>query len=219
MHLLGSTEAPALTGDLLGELHLGEVAGNWMTLPSVDEFGCLFGTNPLSLPAPCAETTTRGRVRRTGHITLEHDPSPILPPCRIGDRNCGKERLRVRVRRVVVDLILVALLDDFAEIHHGDAIAEMAHHRQVVSDEQVGNAELVLDVFEEIHHLCLHRDVQCRDRLVGDDDAGIDRKGSRNTNPLALTAGELVRIPIDVVRVEPDDLEQLLRSLPAFLLS
>ena len=41
-------------------------------------------------------------------------------------------------------------LDDVAEVHHGDAVADVAHHREVVGDEQVGDAELVLQVLRRL---------------------------------------------------------------------
>ena len=44
-----------------------------------------------------------------------------------------------------------------------------SHHREVVGDEQVGEAELLLQVFEQVDDLRLDRDVERRDRLVADD--------------------------------------------------
>ena len=41
--------------------------------------------------------------------------------------------------------------------------------RQVVGDEQIGQAEPVLQVEQQVEDLRLHRDVERRDRLVGDD--------------------------------------------------
>ena len=43
----------------------------------------------------------------------------------------------------------------------------------------------------------------------------LGRSGQRpgDADPLPLTAGELVRVPVVVLRVEPDQLEQLLDPL------
>ena len=57
-------------------------------------------------------------------------------------------------------------LDDAAEIHHGDAVADMLDHGEVVRDEQVGQAELALQVDQQVDDLRLDRDVERRDRLV-----------------------------------------------------
>ncbi|MNC77034.1 hypothetical protein D3C75_1288850 [compost metagenome] len=64
----------------------------------------------------------------------------------------------------------------------------MADYPQVVGDEQVGQAQFVLQVGQQVEHLCLHRHVQGRHRLVADDHLGFagDRPG--DCHPLALAA-------------------------------
>ena len=57
--------------------------------------------------------------------------------------------------------------------------------------------------------LRLHRDVERRDRLVGDDERRIQRERAGQADALALSAAELVRIPRELRPVEPDQLEQL----------
>ena len=49
----------------------------------------------------------------------------------------------------------------------------MAHHAEVVGDEDVGEAELVLEVVEQVDDLGLDRDVERAHRLVGDDQPGL----------------------------------------------
>jgi hypothetical protein len=57
-----------------------------------------------------------------------------------------------------------------AEIHDGDAVAEMCSTTcEVVGNEDVGEAELCLQVLQQVEDLRLHRHVQRRDRLVADD--------------------------------------------------
>ena len=60
-------------------------------------------------------------------------------------------------------------LDDAAEIHHGDPVADMLDHREIVRDEQIGQPELVLQVHQQVDDLRLDRHVERRDRLVADD--------------------------------------------------
>ena len=50
-------------------------------------------------------------------------------------------------------------------------MADVLDHRQVVRDEQVGQAELVLQVHQQVDDLRLHRHVERRHRLVADDQA------------------------------------------------
>ncbi len=56
------------------------------------------------------------------------------------------------------------------EVHHADLVAHVADHRQVVRDEQVGEALGRLQLLHEVEHLRLHRDVERRGRLVADEE-------------------------------------------------
>src|SRR5205823_2341957 len=100
-------------------------------------------------------------------------------------------------------------LDDAAEIHHADPVRHVPHYREIVADEEVGEAELVLQVAHQIENLRLHRDVERRGRLVADDEFGFRGKGARNRDPLPLTAGEFVRILDAVIGVQADQAQQL----------
>ena len=86
----------------------------------------------------------------------------------------------------------------------------MADDADVVGDEEVGEAELVLQVGEQVDDLRLDRDVEGGDRLVGDDQLRLQRQGAGDPDPLALAAGELVRVAVVVLGGEADPLEQLL---------
>ena len=88
----------------------------------------------------------------------------------------------------------VGELDDLAEIHHRDAVADVLDHREVVGDEQVGEAEFLLQVHQQVDHLRLHRDVERRHRLVADDQLRLQRQRAGDAEALALAAGEFVRI-------------------------
>ena len=79
-----------------------------------------------------------------------------------------------------------------------------------MGDEDVGEAELLLEVVEQVDDLGLDRDVERRDRLVGDDQLRLQREGAGDPDPLPLPAGELVRVAVVVLGAEADALEQLL---------
>jgi len=53
--------------------------------------------------------------------------------------------------------------------------------RKVMSDEQQGRAQLVLQPGQQVDDLRLHRHVKCGDRLVADDQIGAGRQ--RGSNP------------------------------------
>jgi hypothetical protein len=70
------------------------------------------------------------------------------------------------MRRTVVDHVTIADLDDLAEVHHRHPVGHVAHHRQVVGDEQIGEVAFALQVLEQVDHAGLDRHVERRDRLV-----------------------------------------------------
>jgi hypothetical protein len=59
-----------------------------------------------------------------------------------------------------------AVLDDPAEVHDRDPVAEVAHDAEVVGDEEVREVEGLLEPFEQVENLGLDRDIQRGDGLV-----------------------------------------------------
>ena len=110
---------------------------------------------------------------------------------------------------VGVEPLLVGDLDDLAEVHHRDPVGDVLHHAEIVGDEQIGQLELGLQVLHQVDDLGLDRDVERRDRLVADDELGMERQRAGDADALALAAGELVREALGVVAREADHLEQL----------
>ena len=168
------------------------------------------GTQLHGLPAAGAEAAARRRVGRGGHVALEADLVALATQLGVRHRHRGEQRLGVRVHRAAVDLVLVAELHHAAQVHHGHAVGDVAHHREVVGDEDVGEPQLVLEVLHQVHHLRLHRHVERRDRLVADDDLGVQGQAAGDADALALTTGELVRVAVDVLRVEAHQVDELL---------
>ena len=78
-----------------------------------------------------------------------------------------------------------------------------SHHAEIVRDEQIGEAELVLQVLQQVDHLRLDRHVERRDRLVADDQLGLERQRAGDADALALAAGEFVRVAAHVVGRRP----------------
>ena len=68
----------------------------------------------------------------------------------------------------------------------------MAHHRQVMADEDIGHVQLLLELGHQIDNLGLDGHVQGGDNLVADDEFGAQGQGPGDGDPLALAAGELV---------------------------
>jgi hypothetical protein len=57
-------------------------------------------------------------------------------------------------------------------------VGDVADHREIVRDEEIGQAQHLLQVHEQVQHLGLHRDVERRNRLVGSIRAAAPHGGS-----------------------------------------
>jgi len=57
------------------------------------------------------------------------------------------------MQRVVEQPVAIRQLDDAAEIHHGYTLPEMPHHREIVGDEQVGEAEALAQILKQVDDL------------------------------------------------------------------
>ena len=66
------------------------------------------------------------------------------------------------------------------------------------------SARAALQVAQQVEDLRLDRDVERRDRLVGDEQLGVERERARDADALALAARELVRVAVVVLGVQPD---------------
>src|SRR5262249_17960662 len=85
----------------------------------------------------------------------------------------------------------------------------MLDDRKIMGDKQIGEPELLLQVLQEIDDLGLDRYIQRRHRFVADDQLWLDSERTRDTDALALTAGELVRVAAHIIRPQTDGLEQI----------
>ena len=121
------------------------------------------------------------------------------------------------MQRILVQLVAARQLHQLAQVHHRDAIADVADDGEVVGDEEVGEAELLLQVFQQVDDLRLNRDVKRGDRLVGDDEVWLDGERAGDADALPLAAGELVREAAGVERVEADDTHELRHPFAALL--
>ncbi len=111
---------------------------------------------------------------------------------------------------MVVDGVAGSGFGDPAEVHDGDGVADVADDFEVVGDEQVGQAEVGLEVGEEVEYLGLDGDVEGGDWFVADDELGAQGQGAGDADALALAAGEFGGEPVKVLGVEADASHQVL---------
>ena len=77
-------------------------------------------------------------------------------------------------------------LDDLAKVHHPDPMRDIAHHAQIVRDEDKGNAQPFLQIAQQVQNPRLYRHVERRHRLIQHHDLRIDGYRTRNADTLAL---------------------------------
>ena len=90
-------------------------------------------------------------------------------------------------------------LDHRSEVENGDPVADRFDHRQIVADEKVGQIEFGLEIGQKVQNLCLHRNVEGRDRFVEDQDTGIRGKRAGDADALRLATRKLVRVAVKEV--------------------
>ncbi|MNC75019.1 hypothetical protein D3C75_1264800 [compost metagenome] len=79
---------------------------------------------------------------------------------RIRLQNGGQQRLRIRMKRIVIQLIAPGYFNQTPAVHHADPVGNMPDHRQVMGNEQIGQSELRLQILQHIDHLCLDGHVE-----------------------------------------------------------
>ena len=156
------------------------------------------------------------RVRKRqplgGFIGLGTSPERTIRRVFIPGRGTGiaeSSATRVRVQRPREELRRRRELDDLPEVHDRDPVGDVADHGEVVGDEQVRQAELLLELDEQVQHLRLDRDVERGDRLVRDDELRLQHERARDADALPLAAAELVRVAVQRVGAEADALEHV----------
>src|SRR5262249_15120480 len=122
----------------------------------------------LANRAPGVERATGRRADRAWDVALQHGAPPRGRWVR--DRHGRHQRLSVRMKRCGVEVACGRNLNDLAEIHHRYARADVLDDREVVRNEDVGQAELLLQLLKQVDDLRLDRHVERRYRLVADDE-------------------------------------------------
>ena len=82
-----------------------------------------------------------------------------------------------------------------------------------MGDEEIGEAEFLLQVFQEVDYLGLDRNIQRGDWLIADNQIGISRQGTRNPNALALPTRKFMRVAVHKFRVQSNQVQQLIYAL------
>jgi hypothetical protein len=126
------------------------------------------------------------------------------------------QRPRVRMARLHEHLPGASGLCNLSRVHHVQAIGEIRHHAEVVTDDDHRHPEVALQLTEEIEDLTLDADVERRRRLVCDQHARVAADRVRDHDALTHAARQLMGIRVELAgRVgDADEVEQLDHPVP-----
>src|ERR1700754_4339372 len=83
-------------------------------------------------------------------------------------------------------------------------------------DEEIRQVLFPTQFLQQVHYLSLDRNIQCRNRFIGNDEVRIDCKSTSDADALPLTTGKLVRISFDKAFAQTNCFEQFLHALLRF---
>ena len=101
------------------------------------------------------EPTAGWWFERAGHVTAQDDPLADAVLFGVGDRHSRKQRLRIRVQRMVIKFIPLSHFSQHTEVHDRDPVTNMPHHAQIMGDKEISQPKPVLQVFQKVHNLRL----------------------------------------------------------------
>ena len=110
------------------------------------------------------------------------------------------------------DLAPGAGFDDATVLHDGDAMAEVAHQRHGVGDEEIGEAVALLEVAQQVDDLCADGDIERADRFVEYEEFGTEGDGAGDVDALTLATGEFVGVAAEGGGIEADLGQELVEA-------
>ncbi len=127
---------------------------------------------------------------------------------RVGIEAGGKKRARIGLARRFENLPYSPEFHNLSPLHDHDVIGKIADHRQVMRDEDEGEADFTAQLVKKCNNLRLDRHVERRDRFIADDELRLQRQRAGNRDPLPLATGKLMRITAHMFRREADLMQQ-----------
>jgi hypothetical protein len=86
----------------------------------------------------------------------------------------------------------------------------MTDDSQIVGDEKVGKTQLLLQIFQKIQNLGLHRDIEGTDRFITDNELRMKGNRAGNVDPLPLASAELMGETVHcVLRVQSHQFQEI----------
>src|SRR5437764_7755182 len=115
-------------------------------------------------------------------------------------------------------LLARSTLDGLPGIHDKRILSKVTGTGDIMRDEEQGKPLLVFEAQQQVQHIETDRDIQHRDRFVGQQHLWSRGQGTRNSHTLALSAAQLMRVLRDELlgRTQTDAIEQSQHLFPLF---
>ncbi len=84
-------------------------------------------------------------------------------------------------------------LDHAPHVQDPNPVGDVTDHGEVVADEEHGKSATIAQIRQEVEYLCLHGHVEGGNRLVAQQDVGLQNEGACEDNALPLATGQLRR--------------------------
>ena len=110
------------------------------------------------------------------------------------------------MQRLVLERIRIAHLDERARVEHVHAVGDRERDTQVVRDQDEPHPARALHRLEQLQDLSLGRHVECRRRLVGDQELRVACERGGEPDALPHAARELERVAVGCARLGDADL-------------
>mmetsp|Transcript_18259 Transcript_18259/g.28909 ORF Transcript_18259/g.28909 Transcript_18259/m.28909 type:complete len:656 (+) Transcript_18259:1222-3189(+) len=120
-----------------------------------------------------------------------HQRGRILVSTGQGDR--AKQGLCIRMLHLVKDLLDAAPFHSLAGVHHANPVAGFQNQAEVVRNKQHRSAVFLAQVFDQLDHRGLDRDIKSGGGLIQDQQGRLGHQRHGDHDPLLLTARKLVR--------------------------
>src|SRR6516162_4465967 len=153
------------------------------------------------------KVAARRRPQRAWHLAGQDDFFPRL----VGTarERSREEGLGIGMLRCADERLSLAALDDLAQVHDDDHVAHMRNGCEIVGDEQVGQAQLSLQIPQQVEDLGTDRHVKRGHGLVEHDKLRRQCQSARDGDALPLPARELVREEVCRMAGESDEIKQM----------
>ncbi len=138
-----------------------------------------------------------------GGRQIPFQDDPLFFGMRRRIRHGGEQRVRIRMQRVAEQFLRFGLFHDMAQIHDAHSVGYIFYHAHVMGDEQKGNLILFAQILQQVDDLGLDGNIQRRNRLVADNNFGIQDQCPRQAGPLPLPAGKFVGIAVEMLEPQP----------------